>query len=138
MFRIKKPDNPPKHLVSYFVVVHRDYILLVDHINARLWLPSGDHVEPNEHPKDTVKREAYEELQIEADFILDYPLMITCTETVGSTAGHTDVSLWYVLKGNRNDKLVFDRNGFHEVNWFQISKIPYHNNDPHMKRFVSK
>lgn len=49
IFRIAKPDKPPKHLVSYFVLIdpnHRS-ILLGDHIKAQLWLPSGGHVEPN-------------------------------------------------------------------------------------------
>ena len=38
--RLEKPDNPPKHLVSYFLLVDGDYVLLVDHINAGLWLPT--------------------------------------------------------------------------------------------------
>ena len=67
LFRLKKPDTPPKHLVSYFVVIDGDYVLLVDHKNAQLWLPSGGHVDPEEHPRDTVIREAYEELKIKAD-----------------------------------------------------------------------
>ncbi len=136
--RIKKPDDPPKHLVSYFVVVDEEYVLLVDHKKARLWLPSGGHVEPGEHPKDTVKREAYEELQLEADFMLDSPLMITCTLTVGRTAGHTDVSLWYVLRGNRHDVLTYDRDEVHTIQWFHIAHIPFQQSDPHMKRFLSK
>src|SRR5690349_4187225 len=42
LFRIKKPDTPPKHLVSYFVLVDPEHkgILLVDHIKAQLWLPT--------------------------------------------------------------------------------------------------
>lgn len=56
VFRIKKPDLPPKHLVSYFVLVDTKHksILLCDHIKAQLWLPSGGHVEHGEHPADTV------------------------------------------------------------------------------------
>ena len=46
--RLRKPDVPPKHLISYFAVVDGHYILLVDHINAELWLPTGGHVEPGE------------------------------------------------------------------------------------------
>jgi 8-oxo-dGTP diphosphatase len=49
--RRQKPDTPPRHLVSYFVV-----------IDAGLWLPPGGHVEPGEHPRTTVIREALEEL----------------------------------------------------------------------------
>src|SRR4051812_36811324 len=64
IFRIKKPDVPPKHLVSYFVLIDpaQKSMLLVDHIKAQLWLPTGGHVEPDEHPNQTVKREVVEEL----------------------------------------------------------------------------
>ena len=54
--RTAKPATPPKHLVSYFAVVDEDNILLVDHKSAQLWLPPGGHVEPGEHPRETVKR----------------------------------------------------------------------------------
>ena len=56
--RIEKPAVPPKHLISYFVVADFPWILLVDHINAQLWLPTGGHVNSGEHPRETVKREA--------------------------------------------------------------------------------
>lgn len=39
--RLQKPAIPPKHLVSYFVLVDRDHVLLVDHKNAELWLWRG-------------------------------------------------------------------------------------------------
>src|SRR3954451_8835576 len=50
VYRTRKPDVPPKHLVAYFAVVdvEAERILLVDHINAGLWLPAGGHVEPDE------------------------------------------------------------------------------------------
>ncbi len=52
---------------------------------------------PAEHPYRTVLREADEELGIVAKFLIDVPLMLTSTKTVGLTAGHIDISLWYVL-----------------------------------------
>ena len=122
--RIEKPANPTKHLVSYFVVVDAEHLLLVDHINAEKWLPTGGHVDPGEHPKDTVKREAYEELRIQADFLRDWPILLTSTETVGKTAGHTDISLWYALKGQQALPLTIDQNEFHEARWFHIEKPP--------------
>jgi 8-oxo-dGTP pyrophosphatase MutT (NUDIX family) len=50
-----------RHLVSY-VVLRDQYgrILLVDHVNAGLWLPPGGHVEPDEDPEVTARREARE------------------------------------------------------------------------------
>jgi 8-oxo-dGTP diphosphatase len=57
-----KPATPERHLVSYVVVVDPEdsSTLLVDHVNAGLWLPAGGHVEPGEHPTDTARREAHE------------------------------------------------------------------------------
>ena len=92
--RFKKPARPPKHLISYFALVDDEHILLVEQINAELWLPPGGGVDPGEPPRDTARREAKEELTIEADFLTDGPVFLSITETVGKTAAHTDVSLW--------------------------------------------
>ena len=43
-------------------IVDGDHVLLVDHRMAQLWLPNGGHVEPGEHPRDTVVRELKEEI----------------------------------------------------------------------------
>ena len=138
LFRISKPAVPPKHLVSYFAVVDQNHILLVDHINAGLWLPTGGHVEPGEHPRLTVTREIQEELGISAAHEIDAPLMITCTHTTGNRAGHMDVSFWYVVQGERSQPLNYDRGEFHSIAWFSFDEIPFEKSDPHMKRFVQK
>lgn len=138
LFRTAKPATPPRHLISYFVLMDGDHVLLVDHINAQLWLPTGGHVDPDENPRETVKREAFEELGIEAEFVFSSPIFLTVTETVGLTAGHTDVSLWYVLKGDLNKKLDFDGSEFQEIRWFQRDHVPFDHTDPHMERFLSK
>lgn len=136
--RIHKPATPPKHLVSYFVLVDQDHVLLVDHKNAQLWLPTGGHVEPGEHPRDTVRRELTEELGLELTEGPDAPLMLTVSETVGITAGHTDVCLWYVLKGDRHASLNFDIDEFHSVQWFRFDEAPVSRSDPHLSRFLRK
>ncbi|NKB68473.1 MAG: NUDIX domain-containing protein [Candidatus Latescibacteria bacterium] len=138
LFRTAKPATPPQHLVSYFVLTDGDFFLLVEHRNAGLWLPTGGHVEPDEHPRDAVVREAEEELAIEAQFIFDSPLFITVTQTVGRTAGHTDVSLWYVLSHPRTARLQFDADEFKSVRWFHKDRLPLEHCDPHMGRFAAK
>lgn len=135
--RIEKPAQPDKHLVSYFVVIDGEFLLLVDHINAEKWVPTGGHVEPGEHPRVTVYREAFEELHINATFLFEKPILLTSTTTVGKTAGHTDISIWYVLKGNRDSPLMIDQNEFHEARWFHRDQLPA-NKDPHLMRFVEK
>jgi 8-oxo-dGTP diphosphatase len=138
LFRVAKPDLPPKHLVSYFALVDGEHILLVDHRLARLWLPTGGHVEPGEHPRETVARELREELGLSLQHELAPPAFITCTTTVGATAGHTDVSLWYVVNGCRSSALNFDANEFAAVRWFHRSEVPLGRADPHLERFLKK
>jgi 8-oxo-dGTP pyrophosphatase MutT (NUDIX family) len=138
LFRRGKPATPPKHLVAYFAVVDKDHILLVDHKNAQLWLPTGGHVEPGEHPRTTVRRELLEELGFTASHEIDAPLMITCTMTVGLTAGHTEVSLWYVVHADRTQDIKFDEGEFSAVRWFPLSAVPLHRSEPHLGRFIQK
>lgn len=138
LFRVAKPATPPKHLVSYFAVVDDDRMLLVDHKNAGLWLPPGGHVETGEHPRSTVARELREELGFRANHEIDSPLMVSCTTTVGLTAGHTDVSLWYVVRSDCTQAPSFDRTEFYSVKWFRFAELPFERSDPHLRRFVHK
>jgi 8-oxo-dGTP diphosphatase len=140
IFRVQKPDVPNKHLVSYLVLfddVHQK-ILLCDHKKALLWLPSGGHIEIDEDPKTTARRECLEELGVQADFWIPDPFFITSTLTVGLTAGHTDVSLWYILKGDSHATYQFDEEEFNDIRWFHLDDIPYEKSDPHMRRFIEK
>ena len=140
LFRIRKPDVPSKHLVSYFMLFDEDAkkVLLVDHKKAKLWLPSGGHVEIDEHPRDAAIRECFEELGIVAEFFKQDPVFLTITKTVGLTAGHTDVSLWYILKGCHQTLYEFDLEEFMTVQWFSFDEVPYDRSDPHMGRFINK
>jgi 8-oxo-dGTP pyrophosphatase MutT (NUDIX family) len=64
MFRIQKDAIPPKHLVSFSVVIDPDNekILLFDHKKALLLLPSGGHINVDELPLAAAQRELQEEL----------------------------------------------------------------------------
>lgn len=145
IFRIAKPDKPPKHLVAYFVLIdptHRS-MLLGDHIKAQLWLPNGGHVLFNEYPLDTVRRESMEELNQPATFLRsnELPFFVTTTQTVGLTPGHTDVSLWYLLQGNIHHTPAFSRDEFTDMQWFTFDEILESHPaifDPHLQRFTRK
>lgn len=139
IFRVARPATPPKHLVAYFVVVDAGHVLLVDHRNAQLWLPTGGHVECDEDPRVTVVRELEEELGLTIDLkSVGPPVMVTVTETVGLTSGHTDVTLWYVVPGDRSAALAFDRDEFEDVRWFAFAEAPTERCDPHLGRFMAK
>lgn len=145
LHRVRKPDVPPVHLVSYFVVLdeRRGELLLVAHRKAGLWLPSGGHVEPMEDPWDTVVRECREELFIDAVPSVvagRQPFFLTVTQTRGQ-GRHTDVSLWYVLRADVGSVGAFDEDEFSAIKWLSPSQVlaePGDTLDPHMHRFTRK
>lgn len=98
LYRRTPPDQPPKHLVTYFLPYDRttDALFLVAHRKAKRWLPPGGHVEPDEPPWQTVLREADEELRIHARphplAAPRRPVFLTVTDTVGPHQ-HTDATL---------------------------------------------
>ncbi|MGH3249809.1 MAG: NUDIX hydrolase [Trebonia sp.] len=129
IFRRVKPRTPSPHLVSYFLLVDRSAgsVLLCDHRLSGLWLPTGGHVEPGEHPLDTVRREVVEELGVTArhdETSGDRPFFLTMTETVGPPAiRHVDVSLWFALAGRVGQTLEPDQREFAQVRWWSVAEL---------------
>ena len=146
LYRYKKPDRPTKHLVAYVVLIDIDAsaVLLVDHRSAQRWLPTGGHVEHDEDPADTARRELREELGIAAPLVSGLssnPLLITQTTTAGRNAGHVDVSLWYVVSTAKSTPLTADPNEFASVRWWTFDEVgaaPIDRLDPHLPRFLAK
>jgi 8-oxo-dGTP diphosphatase len=100
LFRIEKPATPEMHLVSYCIKIDpiHQKILLTEHRKSGLWLPTGGHIELNEHPKEAALREIHEELSGHHQLLKEDPVFLSVTKTVGDITPHTDVSLWYILK----------------------------------------
>ena len=140
LYRLSKPATPPQHLVPYCSLYDSAtrQLLLVDHVNAGLWLPCGGHVEPAEDPRATAMRELREELGLEARLLFPHPIFLTVTQTVGTSAGHTDVSLWYVMYGDCEQPLCYDHAEFNQVAWFALDNLPLQRTDPHLIRFAQK
>lgn len=145
LFRTQRPDVPPEHLVSYFVLVDhtRRSLLLVNHAKAGLWLPTGGHVEPGEDPRGTVLREMAEELGPKAAMVASVammPLFITATPTRGE-GRHVDISLWYVVAGDERMWLDPDPREFTAHRWQSFDSVLATDDaelDPELHRFVGK
>ncbi len=142
--RRRKPATPSPHLVSYFVPLDptERRMLLVEHRLAGLWLPPGGHVEPGEHPVATVFREATEELDLAATLLNGQttPFFLTWTQTVGANS-HIDVSLWYLLHGEADRELDWDRREFASVRWWspdEVLSMAANRFDPNIARFIVK
>lgn len=150
MFRIEKPATPPKHLVCYTVIFDEKErkLLLFEHRKSQRTIPSGGHVDVNEMPYDTVKREMIEELDLELplyDFNVTSPFFMTLCETVASTAGHIDVDMWYLFKGDSSIKINEEAEDFQRefagYKWYTLDEVlalPANIKDENMDRFVMK
>jgi 8-oxo-dGTP diphosphatase len=146
IYRTRKPDVPPKHLVAYFAVVRRHrrpHPACRPHQGGTM-AARGGHVEPDEDPRDTVTRELAEELGATAQLVADRssnPLFVTQTTTVGANAGHVDVSLWYVVGASTGDRFEPDPGEFRSIRWWTFAEVqaaPPASLDPHLPRFVTK
>jgi 8-oxo-dGTP diphosphatase len=146
IFRRAAPRTPSPHLVSYFLLTDhvQGSVLLADHRKAGLWLPSGGHVEPGEHPVATVRREVQEELGVAAVFSPvtgERPMFVTVTETTSPVHRHTDVSLWFVLSSGASQSLQPGLREFREVRWWSRDDIGQADPalfDPHLNRMLAK
>jgi 8-oxo-dGTP pyrophosphatase MutT (NUDIX family) len=146
LFRVQPPATPPQHLAVYFALLDdaTREVMLVDHIKAGCWLLPGGHVDDGEDPRVTVVREAEEELDIAARFHpglgSGQPFFLTVTQTRGPHS-HTDVTLWFVLAGDRAAAIEPDPGEFRGVGWFGLDEpISWDTAtfDPQMHRFVAK
>jgi 8-oxo-dGTP pyrophosphatase MutT (NUDIX family) len=117
VYRRVRPATPDPHLVSYVVPVDpAGRVLLGEHVLSGLWLPPGGHVEPGEDPVETARREASEELGVEA--VVGDPLFVSVTRTVGA-GSHTDVSLWFPFPLDPGTPLTVDPREFRSVRWWE-------------------
>lgn len=143
IFRRHNPATPPRHLVVHVVPVDpvARVVLLGRHRLAQLWLPAGGHVEPGEDPLTAARREAREEMGVDADFTIvgTDPLLLSVTPIGGVEDGHVHITLWYVIGGVRSqepwlDPREFDGGG----RWWDIDRFAIPESDPSFARFVAK
>ncbi len=121
---LTKTEQNPEHVCAFFLPVHRTSrsIYLIHHIKGADWMPPGGHVEPNEHPLLTVRREYREELgrplaQEQVDLIgitikpiTNHPFKY-CTK-------HFD--FWYAVSVEEQYPYSWDPGEFHAAGWFEI------------------
>jgi 8-oxo-dGTP diphosphatase len=77
---------------------------------------------------------------IEADFSIvgTDPLFVTVTPILGIHGGHVDISLWYLIRGDRTQHYDLDPREFEGGRWWDIDRFGTPVSDPHFVRFVTK
>ncbi|MFI9591195.1 NUDIX domain-containing protein [Nonomuraea sp. NPDC052265] len=144
LFRLAKPATPPQHLAVYAALLDEESgsVMLVNHVKANAWLMPGGHVDDGEDPRRTIVRELDEELRISPPFhprFGDDPFFLTVTQTRGAHS-HTDVTMWFVFKGDQRTPITPDPAEFSDVRWFALETAGWAADqfDPGMARFVAK
>ncbi len=138
--KLTKREFVPDHICAFFVPIHRQSgsVYLGHHIKGRDWMPPGGHIEPGEHPVETVRREFREELRVGLgkEKIEIFNLSIKKIEHPRRYCRlHYD--LWYLVWTDKLD-FDFDPGEFYEAGWFGIregAKKIKHN--PDYRRIVA-
>lgn len=60
-----------KHFTASVYILKEEHVLLIMHPKLKKWLPPGGHVEPNETPTQTARREVKEETGLAITFLSD-------------------------------------------------------------------
>lgn len=115
---------PARHLAVYLALVDPtdNAVLQIHHVKADAWIFPGGHVD-TEPPCEAVARESAEELGITATFhpaVGRRPLLVTESQTNSFIDSHVDITLWYVLIGDRNLPLTPDPAEIHAVRWVHL------------------
>jgi 8-oxo-dGTP pyrophosphatase MutT (NUDIX family) len=123
--KLVKSENVKSHFCAFFVPIHKKSksIYLVHHIKALDWIPPGGHIEKNELPIDTVKREFNEELdrQLTTEKIELFDATIKNIKDNPRNPCWIHYDLWYLVYV---DKLPFkfDKGEFYDANWFSFEE----------------
>ncbi len=114
------------HFCAFFMPIHKKSknIYLVHHIKARDWIPPGGHIDENENPIDTVRREFNEEL---GHRLTDEPIQlfdVSYKEGINDPKGHCKIhyDLWYAVYLYKKTHFGFLRKEFHDAGWFTFDE----------------
>jgi len=119
---LTRAEKKPDHFCAFFVPIHRptQSIFLVDHIKGDDWMPPGGHIEPDELPLSTVKREFEEELgqSIGSKTIELFNLTTKSIDPPRPNCQY-HYDFWYLVWTDKHN-FNWDKGEFHNAGWFSI------------------
>lgn len=120
--KILRSQSTPDHFCVFFVPFDKklNQIYLGHHIKANDWIPPGGHIEENENPLDTIKREMFEELgsKLSNEKIEFFDITIKSIQRPDCQK-HWD--LWYLIYMNKTD-FLFDKGEFYKAIWLSFQE----------------
>lgn len=124
-----------RHFTATVYIFQEDKILLLHHKKHNKWMAPGGHVEPNETPPETARREALEETGVEIEFItqeniwFNYPhahsierpyhVLLETLPAYGQTPAHQHIDFFYVAR----PKAMHAAKETHNMRWFTLQEV---------------
>jgi len=136
-----KSDNLEDHFSTFFmpIDIKHSRFYLCHHKKAQAWIPPGGHIDPDETPMETVRREFAEEL----DYCLDkeevsfFDITITPIDDPKLPCNvHWD--LWYVVKFESSPNFKYDQREFYQAGWFEKAEALKLSRIIHCKEVLEK
>lgn len=119
-------------------IISDDRTLLIYHRKLQKWLPPGGHMDPNELPTETAKREVFEETGLEIEFINDehvwveewnansFPRPYLCLleeiPAFGIHPAHQHIDFIYLAKPSGGEEKL-NKNENDDLRWFTLQEI---------------
>lgn len=125
------PENVGRDFTASALVIREDKILLLNHKKIDVWLQPGGHIEANELPHETAKRETKEEtgfkVQLEGSIIdydenaYDLPTPIsTNVHKIKENHWHCD----FIFKAFVDEKVEATHEDEHDgIKWFSLDEF---------------
>lgn len=128
-----------RQFTSTVYIVNKEKVLLIFHNKLKKWLAAGGHMEANETPVETARREVKEETGLEIDFIKQenlwvdrwnaksferpYLCLVEEIPAHGSQAAHQHIDFIYLATPAKNQTTIHEREKDIEMRWFTLEEI---------------
>ena len=137
-----KFDNFTDHFCTFFLPIHipSRSLYLVHHIKADDWIPPGGHIDKNELPLNTIKREFNEELSFRLTHEPINFFNISIKHIVNNPRNTCKVhyDLWFTVTMKEQYDFSFLKKEFHDAKWTAIDDAIGKSHYPHINAIYQK
>jgi 8-oxo-dGTP pyrophosphatase MutT (NUDIX family) len=135
-------------LVVTGYLIHGGRILLIKHRKSGLWLPPGGHIDRNEAPDDSLRREFMEEMNLRIEVLNrnDVPkagnirrqLAVPFYVNVHSVGDHEHCCFHYLCRTKDPGKLRMNRSEVDDYGWFSPKELGQKKIPPDVRNIARK
>lgn len=122
--RLVRDEGISSHFCAFFTPVFRrdNKIFIGHHIKSDSWLSPGGHIDKDETPIQTVRRECEEELgfTIKTEKIELFSAVYFPIKNRPGCTDHFD--FWYLIYFESQIPFIYERKEFHDAGWFTIEE----------------